>query len=313
MTNEIVTSNKMIEGSVSSNIYMILLGLFAISCYTCFVVGITYLFVIINIPKGQMPINKKYDDENDTRSKNIVEEKVVEEELVPSAPCIDTLVVASVVLFDKNHYINELIRIEKKIAFYDIRQHHYKVDIQHTGVLNDGNGLTVFDRSNRDKRMIMIEYLSRLNDIDSAIFEKKSDELLLFAYYRIHQGARYGSISDVRMKNIGYIIDNEFIEKLVLHTTFLSQSDKSEQRHIDSYEVELMEFANELHNVFYKKLKAEYQKIEYKYSLISPDFTDFDKLMNEVQNNETEILSLDEYDLKRRKLEIREMKILYLK
>jgi hypothetical protein len=35
--------------------------------------------------------------------------------------------------------------------------------------------------------------------------------------------------------------------------------------------------------------------------------------MNEVQNNETEILSLDEYDLKRRKLEIREMKILYLK
>jgi len=265
-----------------------------------------------------MPINKKYDDENDTRPKNIVEEETVveqpevEEELVPSAPCIDTLVVASAVLFDRNHYINELIRIEKKTTFYDIRQHHYKVE-QKNGTFSDGNGNTVFDKSNRDKRMIMIEYLSRLNDIDSAIFEKKSDELLLFTYYRIHQNAGYGSISDVRMKNIGYIIDNEFIEKLVLHTTSLSQSDKSEQRHINNYEVELMEFANELHNLFYKKLKAEYQKIEYKYSLISPDFTDFDKLMNEAQNNETEILSLDEYDLKRRKLEFREMKLLYLK
>ena len=165
---------------------------------------------------------------------------------------------------------------------------------------------------NRDKIMIVIEFLNRLNSIDTSIFEKKADELLLFTYYRIHQDAGYGSITNVRMKNIGYIIDNEFIENIVLHTNCLSQSDKSEQRHIDNYEVELMEFANELHNVFYKKIKAEYQKIEYKYSFISPDFTDFDKLMNEVQNNEMEIISLDEYDLKRRKLLIRELKLIHL-
>lgn len=72
-----------------------------------------------------------------------------------------------------------------------------------------------------------------------------------------------------------------------------------------------MEFANNLHNVFYNKLKEEYRKIEYKYTLIPPDFTEFDKLMNEAQNNEIEILSLDEYDLKRRKLEIRELKLLF--
>jgi len=328
MTNEIVTSNQMVESSVSSNIYMILLWLFAITCYTCFVVGITYLFVIINIPKGQMPINKKYDDENenenDTRSINIVEETeetVVEQpegekELVPSAPCIDTFdtfVVASAVLFDRNHYINELIRIEKKTAFYDIRQHHYNVDVTKSHLFGDENGNLKTNVLNQDKRMILLEYLTRLNSIDNDIFEKKADELLLFTTCYRNGREWYGPTNDVRMKNIGYIIDNEFIENIVLHTNCLSQGDKSEQRHINNYEVELMEFANELHNLFYKKLKAEYQKIEYKYSLISPDFTDFDKLMNEAQNNETEILSLDEYDLKRRKLEIREMKLLYLK
>ena len=143
--------------------------------------------------------------------------------------------------------------------------------------------------------------------------KKKTDDLLLFTYYRIRENDDVGNISDIRMRNIGYIIDNKFIENIVLHTSCLSPSDKSEQRHINNYEVGLMEFANNLHNVFYKKLKEEYRKIEYKYTLIPTEFTEFDKLMNEVHDNEIEILSLDEYDLKRRKLEIRELKLLLIK
>jgi hypothetical protein len=50
-----------------------------------------------------------------------------------------------------------------------------------------------------------------------------------------------------------------------------------------------MDFANDLHDLFYRKLIKEYQQIEYKYTLIPPDFIEFDKLMNELQYNEMEI------------------------
>jgi hypothetical protein len=207
------------------------------------------------------------------------------------------------VVCDRTKIINELIRIEKNIAFYDIRQHHINVDLSNHHVFSDGNGNLKFQQWNKDKRAILLEYLTRLNSIDSPIFEKK-------AYYRVGEGG-YGDIYDVRMRNNGYIINNKFIENIVSHTRCLSPLEKSEQHKIDKYEVELMEFATELHNVFYNKLKKEFQKIEYKYTLIPPNFTEFDKLMNEQQNNEMEIISLDEYDLKKRKLEIREMILLF--
>jgi hypothetical protein len=359
MTNEIVTSNKMVEGSVSSNIYMILLGLFAISCYTCFVVGITYLFVIINIPKGQMSINKKYDNENDTRSKNIVEEKAVEEELVPSAPCIDTLVVASVVLFDRNHYINELIRIEKKIAFYDIRQHHVVADLNRSDVINKqehalpSSTRTYFGEVHLGKAKLIIEYLTRINNLDSSIFKKMSSELLIYTKdyhtveYDIYRMVSIDPINmiDFRNDNNGYTIDNDFIQKMlsdmfngyncdddtlsiitkysIKHTEELLPSHPYCQYHIDEinrikkydhlsfqtmYEIKLTEIAYELHNIFYKKIKEAYKKIEDKYNSIPEDFDDFDKLMDEVHNNEIEIDMLEEFDYKRRKLQLREFK-----
>lgn len=56
----------------------------------------------------------------------------------------------------------------------------------------------------------------------------------------------------------------------------------------NQYELELMEVAYYLHNLFYKKLKSEYQKIDY------------DKLLNEARNSEKEmdVLELREMKLK---------------
>jgi hypothetical protein len=209
------------------------------------------------------------------------------------------------VVCNRTKTINELIRIEKKIVFYDIRQHNYNIGVTKNHLFGDGNGNLKSRELDEDRRVILLEYLSRLNNIDSSIFEKYADEILIFTHYH---GV---NIYDVRMRNNGYIIDNKFIENIVSHTRCLSPIEKSQEHKINKYEVELMEFANELHNVFYNKLRSEYQKIEYKYMSIPSDFTEFDKLMNDTQYNEIEIISLDEYDLKRRKLEIRELKLLF--
>lgn len=69
------------------------------------------------------------------------------------------------------------------------------------------------------------------------------------------------------------------------------------------YEIKLTENAYKLHNIFYKKIKEAYKKIEDKYNSIPDDFHDFDKVMNEVQENEIEIDILEEFDYKRRKLQ----------
>ena len=324
MSNDVTVSN-----------YVIVLCLFALVCgYTCVISCITYLLVITTTSKSQEKINKNDDIEENIEIGEKIEMKPVSFKglynfVILFSIClllwiisinvsnfqekhqINKLLNSSSIVCNRTETINELIRIEKKTAFYDIRQHHYNVDITNSHLFGSENGNIKSKEWNQDKRMILLEYLTRLNNIDSDIFEKNADELLLFTYYRIRENDDVGNIADIRMRNNGYIIDNKFIENILLHSRCISPSDKSEQRHIDNYEVELMEFANNLHNVFYKKLKDEYRKIEYKYTLISSDFTEFDKLINEVQNNETEILSLDDYDLKRRKLQIREMKLLF--
>jgi hypothetical protein len=170
-------------------------------------------------------------------------------------------------LYDKTKIINELIRIEKKISFYDILQHHY--------LFSDGNGHLKSNKWNQDKRIIILEYITRLNNIDSSIFEKKADEMLLSTpYIRSGSGLCDGVINDIRTRNVGYIIDSKFIENIVLNSRCISQLDKSEQHKNNTYENELIEFANDFHYVFYGKLKKEYQKIEYKYTLISSDFNE---------------------------------------
>jgi hypothetical protein len=154
------------------------------------------------------------------------------------------------------------------------------------------------------------------------------------------------NMDDFRNDNNGYIIDSNFIEELLSdifndfkreddtlsminkysleYAVELLPSHNNYQYHIDRInkiknfdhysfrkmcEIKLTEIAYALHNIFYKKLKDAYKKIEDKYNSIPDDFSDFDNLMEEVRNNEIEIDMLEEFDSKRRKLQINEFKL----
>jgi hypothetical protein len=137
------------------------------------------------------------------------------------------------------------------------------------------------------------------------------------------------NIIDFRNDNIGYIIDNSFIEELLSDLFSGYNCDDDTLSRITKYhikysrqllknvdhisfrtmcEIKLTELAYELHNILYKKIKEAYKKIEDKYNSIPEDFDGFDKLMDEVHMNEIEIDMLEEFDYKRRKLQIREFK-----
>lgn len=196
-------------------------------------------------------------------------------------------------LHDKTKIINELIRIEKKIAFYDIRQHHINVDFK-SNMVNPGekrNFVEVLTGNNGKSKKLVLEHWIRINNIKSSIFDKKSDDLLIYNY----NGEPYD-----RSENVGYTIDNKFIDELLLDSSYINYRYSH-----------FIENAYYLHNKFYEKLKKEYKKIEDKYNSIPHNFEDFDKLMNEVQTNENEMELLEEFDSKRRKLEIREMVLLF--
>ena len=202
------------------------------------------------------------------------------------------------IVCNKTNNINELIRIEKKIAFYDIRQHHINVDFKSDMVNSGGeNFVEVLNGKNGNSKKLVLEYWIRINNINSSIFDKKSDELLIYT----KDIYNYNGLYD-RSENVGYTIDNKFIDELLLDPRCGM---------CDGYRF-LLQNAYYLHNKFYTKLKEAYKKIEDKYNSIPHNFEDFDKLMNEVQNKENEMDILEEFDSKRRKLEIREMKLLYL-
>jgi len=204
------------------------------------------------------------------------------------------------IVCNKTNNINELIRIEKKIAFYDIRQHHINVDFK-SDMVNPIRGeklnfVEVLTGKNGNSKKLVLEYWIRINNINSSIFDKKSDELLVYTKDIYNYNGPYDM-----SENVGYTIDNKFINELLLDT----------RKGYFGYRF-LLQNAYYLHNKFYKKLKEAYKKIEDKYNSIPHNFEDFDKLMNEVQNKENEMDILEEFDSKRRKLEIREMKLLYL-
>lgn len=209
---------------------------------------------------------------------------------------------ASSLVCNRNQTITDLIRIEKKISFYDIRQHHINVDIK-TDTVRE------FCRiKGRCSRKLIFEYWTRINNINSSIFDKKADELPI---YTKDIGNENGptDIIKYRADNVGYIIDSEVIEKMAL--TDKVSFDRNIPEFLYHYEREIMEVAYYLHNIFFKKLKEEYQKIEDKYNSLPYDFNEFDKLMDEVRVNEKEMEMLEEFDSKRRKLELREMKLIF--
>jgi hypothetical protein len=289
------------------------------------------------------------------------------EDIILSKTYIDTVATPREV-FDRNYYINELIRIEKKIAFYDIRQHFVGIDLKNANIFSnqaiqmprDTTRNYLDEPDNYNERIYMSrypliqEYLTRINNIDISIFKKISSELPIYtkgysnpiSYVDGICTMEPINIVDFRNDNIGYIIDKSFIEELlsdvfngyncdddtlsritkysIRYAVQLLPSHRDYKYHIDRInliknfdhiafrtmcEIKLTEMAYELHNIFYKKIKEVYKKIEDKYNSIPEDFDDFDKLMNEVRDNEIEIDMLEEFDYKRRKLQIREFKL----
>ena len=205
------------------------------------------------------------------------------------------------IVCNRTKTINELIRIEKKIAFYDIRQHHinvdFKSDMKDIGGGEKRNFVEVLTGKNGNSKELVLEYWIRINNIKSYIFDKKSDELLIYTKDIYNYNG-----PDVRSENDGYTIDNNFIDELFRSTNVgYGPNDRS---------VYFVQNAYYLHNKFYEKLKREYKKIEDKYNSLPLNF-DFGKLMNDVRTNENEMDVLEEFDSKRRKLEIREMTILF--
>lgn len=207
---------------------------------------------------------------------------------------------------DKTQYINNVIYIEKKIAFYDIRQHHINLDVRTDTVKN------FCKIKGRCSHKLVFEYWNSINQINSSIFDKKADELLIYTKDVYNSGYdRNGNgpfdVIRYRRDNVGYTVDSKVIEEMTL--TDIIPFDRNNLKLLYQYELELMEVAYYLHNLFYKKLKTEYQKIEDKYNSLPANFTDFDNLLNETLNNEKEMVVLEEFDFKRRKLELREMKL----
>lgn len=206
----------------------------------------------------------------------------------------DTYLRQNTFFCNKTKYINDLIYIEKKIAFYDIRQHHINVDIR-TDTVKEFCKV-----KGRCTQKLVFEYWNSINQINSSIFDKKAEELLIYTKDVYNSGYD-------RNDNIGYTVDSKVIEEMSL--TDIVSFDRSNLKFLYQYELELMEVAYYLHNLFYKKLKSEYQKIENKYNSLPDNFTDYDKLLNEARNNEKEMDVLEEFDSKRRILELREMKL----
>jgi hypothetical protein len=207
---------------------------------------------------------------------------------------------------NKTQYINDIIYIEKKIAFYDIRQHHINVDVR-TDTVKDFCKVR-----GRCTQKLVFEYWKSINQLNSSIFDKKADELLIYTkdvYNSGYDKNGNGPFDVIRYRNdnIGYTVDSEFIKEMLL--TDIVSFDRSNLKFLYQYELELMEVAYYFHNLFYKKLKVEYQKIEDKYNSIPANFTDYDSLLNEVRNNEKEMDVLEDFDSKRRILELREMKL----
>ncbi len=264
--------------------------------------------VIINTPKCQEEINKNNDIEENNEKHN----EISTISFIRVFQIVILFVLCSLLwitrlnlpnnqetpIIHKTKIITELIRIEKKIAFYDIRQHHINVDFKSDMVdYNNPSGknlnfVEVLKGKNGNSKKLVLEHWIRINNIKPSIFDKKSDDLLIYTKDIYNYNGPYD-----RSENVGYTIDNKFIDELLLDT-----SEKW------GY-VSLLRNAYYLHNKFYEKIKKEYKKIEDKYNSIPLDF-DFDKLMNEVQINENEMDVLEVFDSKRRKLEIREMTLL---
>lgn len=218
----------------------------------------------------------------------------------------DTYLRQNTFFCNKTQYINDLIYIEKKISFYDIRQHHINVDIRTDTVKN------FCKVRGRCTQKLVFEYWTSINQINSSIFDKKADELLIYTKDVYNSGYdRNGNgpfdVTRYRSDNIGYTVDSKVIEEMTL--TDIVSFDRSNLKFLYQYELELMDVAYYLHNLFYKKLKLEYQKIEDKYNSLPDNFTDYDNLLNEVRNNEKKMVVLEEFDSKRRILELREMKL----
>jgi len=306
MTNDVSISKYII----------VLICLFALLGYTCVISCITYLMV----PKSHEKIKKNDDiEENNECNYDIPthsNKKLCVYVCVYVSMCVCVYVCTYVFMYllpltintptikpldmvpivcNKTNNINELIRIEKKIAFYDIRQHHINVDFK-SDMVNPGGGgekrnfVEVLTGKNGNSKKLVLEYWIRINNINSSMFDKKSDELLIYT------NGPYD-----RSENVGYTIDNKFIDELLLNPRCGM---------CDGYRF-LLQNAYYLHNKFYTKLKEAYKKIEDKYNSIPHNFEDFDKLVNEVQINENEMDVLEEFDSKRRKLEIREMILLF--
>lgn len=321
MTNENALSNT---NTVSSNYFIISLCLFALLGYTCIVSCMTYLMVIINTPKCQEKINRNEDIEENTEIEEtpklpttsfirlyqivilfmiclllwIMRINIItnQEKSINQQPLFTESVVCN-----RTKTINELIRIEKKIAFYNIRQHHinvdFKSDMKDSGGGEKRNFVEVLTGKNGNSKELVLEYWIRINNIKSSIFDKKSDELLIYTKDIYNYNGE-----DYRSENVGYTIDNNFIDELFRSTNVgYGPNDRS---------VYFIQNAYYLHNKFYEKLKREYKKIEDKYNSLPLNF-DFSKLIIDVHINENEMDVLEEFDSKRRKLEIREMILLF--
>ena len=238
------------------------------------------------------------------------------EEIILSKTYIDTFASPREV-FDINYYINECIRIEKKVAFYNIRQLHFALDLKYCELMSNPRysmPCTLSPRFNNEvdisRLRLIMEYMTRINNIDSSIFKKMSSELPI--YTKVYHTLEYDSfermksiesinIIDYRNDNNGYIIDNSFIEELITdicdYLPFKTMC-----------EIKLTEIAYELHNIFYEKIKDAYENIEEKYLYRLQPCLYTEAVMNELHDNEIEEDILEEFDYKRRKLQLREFK-----
>lgn len=207
---------------------------------------------------------------------------------------------------NRTQYINEFIYIEKKIVFYDIRQHLVGVDFksetnrEFLDVLQNTIGNTT--------RPLMFDYWSKINSINSSVFQTKSDDLIIQTNDNFNYSYELIHIITYRNDNIGYTINRTFIEELSLKGD--KPFDKNVTQFLHTYEIDIMKAAYYLHNTFYKKLKREYRTIENKYNSLPDNFTDFDKVMIELSNREREMDILEDFDSKKRNLQIREMQLL---
>ncbi len=209
---------------------------------------------------------------------------------------------------DRNYDVNEMIWIEKKITFYRIRQHHIRIDFN---CETNSKFLDVLIGRNGYSKKIVFEYWSNINNINSSIFEKKANELPIYTKDVYNCGYTNNPIDiySYRNDNIGYTIDNKFIQELALDIKGIPLNEINRQ-FLYLFERDLLGNAYFLHNTFYNKLKAEYKKIEEKYKYILDNFENLDTLKDELHIKEIEMGILEDFDYIRRKIELTEMKLL---